>query len=64
MSSLSLRAIKSPSRSSRSAIFATNSLLALKLHEVNTPESKDARAAAIASSTSAWVAAETVATTL
>ena len=64
VSSLSLRAMTSVSRSNKSAIFATSSLRALKLHEVKTPESKDARAAPIASKTSVCVAWETVATTL
>ena len=64
MSSLSFLAMAFKSRSSRSAIFATSALRSAKLQEVNTPESKDARAAVIAARTSAWVACETVATTL
>ena len=47
-----------------SAIFATSALRCSKLHDVKMPESKDVRAAVMASRTSSGVACETVATTL
>ena len=64
VSSLSFFAIAFKSRSSMSAIFATSALRCSKLHDVKMPESKDARAAVMASKTSSGVACETVATTL
>ena len=64
VSSLSFLAITFKSRSSKSAILATRALRCSKLQEVKMPESKEVRAAVIASRTSSCVACETVATTL
>ena len=64
VSSLSFLAIAFKSRSRMSAIFATNALRCSKLQDVKMPESKDVRAAVMASRTSSCVACETVATTL
>ena len=64
VSSLSFFAIAFKSRSNKSAIFETNALRCSKLQEVKMPESKEVRAAVIASKTSSGVACETVATTL
>ena len=64
VSSLSFLAIAFKSRSNKSAILPTSALRCSKLHEVKIPESKDVRAAVMASRTSSCVACETVATTL
>ena len=63
VSSLSFLAIAFKSRSNKSAIFETNALRSANVQEVKTPESKEVRAAVMASRTSSWVACETVATT-
>jgi hypothetical protein len=53
-----------PSSKNVSELNATNALRSAKLQEVKMPESKDVRAAVMASRTSSCVACETVATTL